>query len=102
MIQNIFNFLIKLIVGVANVILYPFNALFNTLIPDVGTYLTLFAQNVNTYIGAGLGWFSHMLPPTTQQLILVYLIFLGTYYTISFSIRAITKVFDVIQRIKFW
>jgi hypothetical protein len=102
MAKAIFNVLFKVIKSVLNILLAPVNLLVVNLFPDFSNMISAFNNGVQTIIGTGLGFFSHLFPPTTRSLIILYLTFLISYYTISYSAHAIIKIFKIIQRIKFW
>lgn len=102
MAKAIFNVLFKVIKSVMNILLLPINALVANLFPDFSNLISTFNQGVQTYIGGGLGYFSSILPPNTKNLVLLYLTFLVSYYTIVYSAHAIIKIFHIIQRVKFW
>lgn len=100
--KAIFKVLLKFIKGTADVILTPINLLVVNLIPDLSNVINIFNTAVNRYIGTNLGYFAHMLPPTAKMLILVYLGFLITYYTVTLTAHAILKVLNIIKAIKVW
>lgn len=102
MAQAIFNVIFKVLQTILNIILLPINALLVGVFPDFSNMISKFNTLISTYVGNTLGYFSSMLPPTTRTLILIYLTFLVSYYTISYSVHAIIKIFKIIQKIKFW
>lgn len=102
MAQAIFNVIFKVLKSILNIVLFPINALLVGVFPDFSNMISTFNNLISTYIGNSLGYFSSILPPTTRTLILIYLGFLVSYYTISYSIHAIIKLFKIIQKIKFW
>lgn len=102
MAKAIFTVLFKIIQGILNAILAPINLLVVNLLPDFSSMINTFNTSVSTYIGKGLAYFAYLLPPTTKQLISIYLLFLATYYTVTISVHSIIKIFKIIQRIKFW
>lgn len=102
MAKAIFNVFFKIIQTVLNIVLLPVNALVVNLVPDFSAMISTFNNNVANYIGNGLGYFAYLLPPTTRNLISIYLLFLTAYYTITISAHAIIKIFAIIKRIKFW
>lgn len=102
MAKAIFNVLFKVLKSVLNIILLPINTLLVGVFPDFSNMISTFNSLISTYIGNTLSYFSSILPPTTRTLILIYLGFLVSYYTISYSVHAIIKIFKIIQKIKFW
>lgn len=102
MAKAIFNVLFKVIKSILNIGLAPINLLVVNLFPDFSNLISNFNNFVSTYIGSGIGYFSSVLPPISKNIILLYLTFLISYYTITYSAHAIIKIFKIIQRIKFW
>ena len=102
MAKAIFNVLFSVIKTVLNILLAPINLLVVNLFPDFSSLISNFNSFVSTYIGSGIGYFSSILPPISKNIILLYLTFLISYYTITYSAHAIIKIFKIIQRIKFW
>lgn len=102
MAKALFNVLFSVIKTILNVGLAPINLLVVNLFPDFSNLISTFNNAVNTYIGSTIGYFSSLLPPNTRNIILLYLTFLISYYTIVYSAHAIIKIFKIIQRIKFW
>lgn len=102
MAKAIFNVIFKILKTILNIVLLPINTLIVGVFPDFSNMISKFNNVVSTYIGNGLSYFAYMLPSTARNLIVVYLTFLISYYTISYSVHAIIKLFKIIQKIKFW
>lgn len=102
MAKALFNVLFSVIKTILNIGLAPINLLVVNLFPDFSNLISTFNNGVQTYIGSAIGYFSSMLPPNTRNILLLYLTFLISYYTIVYSAHAIIKIFKIIQRIKFW
>lgn len=102
MARIIFKVFFSLITGLVQVILWPINQLASGLLPDLSLVVTKFTYTLNNYVGRGLVWFFHILPSGVRSLIIIYIVVLISYYTISISIHAILKVYHIIQRVKFW
>lgn len=102
MVKIILNGILGMLQGILNIILSPLNALVSNLIPDFSDAVNLFNAFVSQYIGSGLGYFTSILPPITKNIIGIFLVFIITYYTIAFSYIGIIKLFNIIQKIKFW
>lgn len=102
MAKIIFKVLLKFIKSVVNIIMTPINLLIVNLFPDLSSLVSNFNQIVGTYVGNGLSWFAHLLPPMTKNLIILYLGILISYYTITISVHAVIKVIHIIKKIKIW
>lgn len=103
MFKALLNVILKAVQGVINVVLLPINALIEPLFPSsITTAIGNFTTFVNTYIGSSIGWFSSLFPPIFRSLVGLALTFTIAYYTFVWSYTAIIKIWNVIQKIKFW
>lgn len=102
MINAILNGILNMITSVVGIILTPLNNLITSLFPDFSGAITNFTNMINTYLGGGLAYASSFIPPLTKSMLLLWFTFLLTYYGVIFSYSVITKVWDIIQKVKFW
>lgn len=102
MIKGILNGLLKMIISVLNIFLIPVNALFENLFPDMTNSINTFVSFVNTYVGSFLSYFFSILPPIFRNILVIWLTFVIGYYTIYYTYLGIIKIFNIIQKIKFW
>ncbi len=102
MAKAIFNVLFKVIKSVIDTLMTPINLLVSSLFPDLSNILNVFNSACEQLLGPTLGWFSHLLPPNTRSLILLYFAILIGYYTVIYSVHLITKVIYLIKKVKIW
>lgn len=102
MFKVLFDVLFGVIIAIVNVIMIPIQALVENFVPEIGDFISKFYGVLNNVIGGGFSFFYHLLPPTSRTLLVVYLTFLISFYTISISAHAILKVYTIIKRIKVW
>ena len=102
MAKALFNVLFLVIKSILDIGLAPVNLLVVNLLPDFSSIISNFNNFVSTYVGSMIGYFSNLLPPITKNIVIIYLTFLISYYTISYAAHVIIKIFKIIQRIKFW
>lgn len=102
MFKVLFDVLFGVITGLVNLILAPINLLVDAFIPDLGLWITKFYNVLDNIIGGGFSFFTSLLPPTARTLLVIYLGFLVSFYTISISAHAILKLYTIIKRIKIW
>lgn len=102
MVKAIINGIMKLATDTTNLILTPVNAIIDTLFPNFSSIIGYFNTFVNQYIGSTLGWFFNLVPPITKSIILLWFSFLIVYYGAVWSYTLIVKIYNVIQKIKFW
>lgn len=103
MFKLLMNGLLSVLTGLINIILLPINALVEALFPNsiinaIGNFNTF----VSTYLGGALGWFGNLFPPIFKSLVVIALTFMIGYFTFVWTYTAIVKIWNVIQKIKFW
>lgn len=102
MIKAIINGILGVLMKVIDIVLIPLNLLFDNLFPDVSSMISNFTTFVNTYVGGTLSYFFSLLPPIFRGLLVTFLTFVIAYYGIYYTYVGIKKIFEVIQKIKFW
>lgn len=102
MIKVLFNGLFKMINKLLGVIFAPLNSLILALFPGFMNIISNFNTFVNKYIGSNLSYFIHIFPPIFRSILFVAIEFMIAYYTFSLTYKSITKIYGIIQKIKFW
>ena len=102
MFKALLNGILNTIISFLNIVLTPINALFNNLFPNMATAISQFNSFVTTYIGNNLAWFWNLLPPIFRGLVGTWFTFVIAYYGIYFTYLGFMKIWNVIQKIKFW
>lgn len=103
MFKLLFNGILSVVKSLISLVLYPINALVETLFPNsiinaIGNFNTF----INQYVGGALGWFGNLFPPIFKSLVVIALTFMIGYFTFVWTYTAIVKIWNVIQKIKFW
>lgn len=102
MAKAIFKVFFAIIKKVVDIILAPINLLVVNLFPDLSQILTTFTLALNRVLGGTIGFFSHLLPPTTRLIILLWFSVLISYYGMLFSVHVILKIIEIIKKVKIW
>lgn len=102
MAKALMKVIMKLATSAVNIILLPINSLIDGIFPDFSSSISSFNSFVSTYVGGTITYFSSILPPITRSVIGLWLTFLITYYSVSWSYALIIKIYNVIRKIKFW
>lgn len=102
MIKSILNGLLSALTSVVNFLLTPINSLVANVFPDMANSIATFNSFVSNYISSNLTYFFSMFPPIFKGLLVLFITFCIGYYTIHFTYMALIKIFNVIQRVKFW
>lgn len=102
MIKAILKGILKMVIRVLNVFLLPINALFTNLFPNMTQAINHFNNFVNTYIGGTLSYFFSILPPIFRSILAIWITYLISYYGIIFAYKGFLKIWQIIQKLKFW
>lgn len=102
MIKAIINGLMSVVTSILDVILIPVNALINGIFPNMASAISSFNSFISNYVGGTISYFASILPPITRNIIGIWLTFLITYYAVVWSYSLIVKIYNVIQKVKFW
>lgn len=102
MFKALLNGILNTISSILNIVLSPINALFNNLFPDMSGAISNFNNFVNTYIGNNLAWFWNLIPPITRGILGTWFTFIVAYYGIYYTYKGFLKIWEIIQKIKFW
>lgn len=102
MIKAILNGILNALTGVVSFLLTPLNLLVANLFPDMSSTIATFNNFVDTYFGNNLTYFFSMFPPIFKSLLVLFITFSIGYYTVHFTYTALVKIFNVIQKVKFW
>lgn len=102
LINAILNGLLSMITNLLNVLLLPINLIFENIFPDFTDAIANFNNFVTSYLGSILGFFFNLFPPIFKSILFLWFTFLGAYYGIRFAYLGAIKIFNIIQKIKFW
>lgn len=102
MIKGILKGILKMILAVLNIVLLPINALIENVFPSMATAIQNFTSFLNNVVGNNLVYFFHILPPIFRSLLITWFTFVIAYYGIYYTYLGILKIWDIIQKIKFW
>lgn len=102
MIKALMKGIMKIVTSFIGIVLTPVNALISNLFPNFAGAIAQFNSFVTNYVGGTIAYFSSILPPITRSVIALWLTFLIGYYTITWSYALVIKIYNVIQKIKFW
>lgn len=102
MINALLNGILNILQKAVEIILTPVNLLVANVFPSLATYITAFDNFISTIFGGAVNWFLYMLPPNFRNLLAVYFVFLIAIQGIMWSYYAITHIYEIYQKVKFW
>ena len=101
MIQAIFKFLINLLATVIQLVVWPLNAIFTAVMPNIASKITEVGTSISDLF-VGMNWALGLIPlPLLQTLTFILGIEIAKH-TIFANSYMITKVWLVLSKIKFW
>lgn len=101
MFKVLFNVIINMLATVIQIICLPINAIITNTMPDLTSQIT----NVSNTIGSvfnSLNWAIGLVPPIIIETLLFIITIEIAKHTIFLSTHTLVKVWNVLQKIKFW
>lgn len=102
MIKAILSGILKMLLAILNIVLLPINALIENIFPDMASAIQTFTNFINISFGDLFLWFLYILPPIFRSICAIWFTFVVSYYTIYYGYKGILKIWEIIQKIKFW
>lgn len=102
MIKALLKGILKMILSILNIVLIPINTLIENVFPDMASAIQTFTNFINNILGNNMVFFFHLLPPIFRSLLFTWFTFVIAYYSIYYTYKGILKIWEVIQKIKFW
>lgn len=101
LISIFFNFLLTIIMSIVQLICLPLNAIFEGVFPDFSNMLTNIDNALNIAFN-GFSWAVSFIPPLTREvLVFIFTIELAMLVVMK-STHLTSKVWNILQKLKFW
>lgn len=101
MFKLLFNGITSILANLLSVICWPINQILENVLPNFSDKLTYITDNLSS-VFSGLTWTVSILPPVVVSSLLFILTLEVAKHTIFTSTHALIKVWNLIQKIKFW
>lgn len=101
MFKALFNVIINLLATVIQIICWPVNQIITNTLPDISTKL-LEVSNALNNIFDSITWALGLLPQSIIEILLFILTIEIAKHTIFKSTHMLIKVWNVLQKVKFW
>lgn len=101
MFKALFNIIINLVASIIQIVVWPLNTAITAVVPDFSSKLV----EINTTIGSiftHMSWAISILPPVLITTLLFIIACEIAKHTIFVSTHALLKIWNIIQKIKFW
>lgn len=101
MIKALFKVILNLLASAIQIIVWPINTLITNTMPDLSSKILLVTNQLNTVFDS-LTWALGLLPPIVIETLLFIVAIEIAKHTIYISTHTLIKVWNVLQKIKFW
>ena len=101
MFKLLFNGITRILSNILSVIMYLPNQLVSSAIPDLTEKINFITNNLSQVFD-GLTWAISILPPVLITTLMFILTLEVAKHTIFISTHALIKVWNLMQKIKFW
>lgn len=101
MFQALFNIIINLLATIIQLICWPINQIITSTLPDLSSKITE-VTNVFSTAFNGLSWAVSAIPPQILSTLLFIITIEIAKHTIFTSTHTLIKVWNVLQKLKFW
>lgn len=101
LISAFFNFLLTIIMTIVQLICTPLNLLFEGIFPDFSDKLASISSALNIAFGS-VGWAISIVPPMVRSTLLFIFTIELSMLAIMKSTHATSRVWKILQKLKFW
>ncbi len=101
MFKALFNVILNMVATVIQLICWPINAVITSTLPDISDKILSVTNTLNTVFDS-LTWPLGLIPPAVVEVLLFIVLVEIAKHTIFLSTHTLIKVWNVLQKIKFW
>lgn len=101
MFKALFKIIINLLATIIQLIVWPINQLISATLPDLTTKISDVNSTI-TNVFNSMTWALGLLPPIVIETLLFIITIEIAKHTIYLSTHTLVKVWNVLQKIKFW
>lgn len=101
LITAFFNFLLTIIMSIVQLICLPLNTIFNGVFPDFSSKIADINTGLN-YAFEHLSWAISLIPPMVREVMLFIFTIELSMLVIMRSTHMTSKIWKILQKLKFW
>lgn len=101
MFKALFNLIINLLASVIQIVVWPINQLIIATMPDLSAKIADVTTTLNSIFNS-ITWGLGLLPPIVIETLLFITTIEIAKHTIYISTHTLIKVWNILQKIKFW
>lgn len=96
-----FNIIINMLASIIQIVCWPINALITDKLPDLSNKITFVTDTIGSIFNS-IGWGLGLLPTAVVDALLFIVLVEIAMHTIFKSTHGLLKVWNLLQKIKFW
>lgn len=101
MFKILFNIILNLLATVIQIVVWPINTIISSALPDLSGKILMVTNQLNGIFDS-LTWALGLVPPIVIEVLLFIIACEIAKHTIYISTHTLIKVWNVLQKIKFW
>lgn len=101
MFKILFNIIINLMATIIQIVTLPLNLVITNTLPNFSNKISQVVSGVPTLF-SGIYWATGLLPPGVLEVLLFIITIEIAKHTIFANTHALLKVWNILQKIKFW
>lgn len=101
MFKALFNIIINMLASVIQIVCWGPNQLITATLPDLSAKITFVTDNIGSIFNS-ISWGLGLLPTAVVEVLLFIVLVEIAMHTIFKSTHGLLKVWNVLQKIKFW
>lgn len=101
MFKALFNIIINMLASIIQILCWPLNTIISAALPDLSAKITFVTNTIGSIFNS-ISWGLGLLPNAVVEALLFIVLVEIAMHTIYKSTHALVKVWNVLQKIKFW
>lgn len=101
MFKAFFNIIINMMASIIQIVCWPINLLITKTLPDLSAKITFVTDNIGSLFNS-ISWGLGLLPTAVVEVLLFIVLVEIAMHTIYKSTHGLLKVWNLLQKIKFW
>lgn len=101
MFKALFNIILNMVASIIQIIVWPINAVISTALPDLSSKILYVTNQLNSIFDS-MTWALGLVPSIVIETLLFIVAVEIAKHTIYISTHTLIKVWNVLQKIKFW
>lgn len=101
MFSKLFDIIINVLATLLQIVLIPINTIINNTMPNLSNQITSVASTLVSLF-SNLGWAIGLIPNSLKAILVFIIVLEIAKYNIYILTHGLIKIWNVIQKIKFW